>query len=629
MIITFKKLQPTNIGSSVTVIRYTVMALLLSCDLAEACSVASYERQYAIVQGQLVYQENSHEEPASIKATLINTIEDVDIANFHRVASRSPSQSEGNGFWNDGNYFQSPSYYTDGKNVFYEGKKLENPTGTPIVNAASFAQPLVGTFAFDNASLYYNGKRVDDNIGAKQVDINSLKAVDEYLLMDNRNIYHHGQFVGSARGFQIITSKPYGDGASCESGEHVIARNSDTVFVDGVAIEADADTFELKRWMPDMVLDYTDKNGKHAYRYNRSEAELTRILADYAHYRRDDGFIVVREAVYYSPRENDPKTQLTQLPGVDPEHFRNIRKGVGADDKHIYELIKRTGTKGNVSVKIFPLTPNVQSIIDAEYSFGKSIIYFVSDSGVQEFKIAGELQRINNYFSHDEKNIYWFDGYQPALRFPTQDVSQIHLIDPNYAYSDLSTAEGVYSDGGVFSPMNTNKLEALDDFDGYMRDDKNIYYENRPVVHADIATFQVEGRFAKDKHRAYYYGRSLPGADSKSWSTIDSMYSRDHTAVFFGDSLIRGADPASFQVLPLGDRWAKDAKAVYYGEHSLPLVDLKTFKQVDSEYAKDAQHVFYENKIVEGADSNTFEVVDGKALDSARTYQAGRVNQTP
>lgn len=141
-------------------------------------------------------------------------------------------------------------------------------------------QPLVGGFAVDNASLYYNGKRVDDNIGVRQVDVPSLKAVDEYLLMDNRKLYRHGQFVGLARGFQIITSKPYGD-VSCKSGEHTIARNSDTVFVDGVAIEADADTFELKRWMPNMVLDYVDKNGQHTYRYNYSETELALVLADY------------------------------------------------------------------------------------------------------------------------------------------------------------------------------------------------------------------------------------------------------------------------------------------------------------------------------------------------------------
>lgn len=610
-----------------TVISYTAIALLLTCNLAGACSMASYERQYAIVQGQLVYQQISHEESASHKTTVLNKIENVDLTHFHRVTPHSSPHPESNSPWSDGGYFGVPGYYTDNKSIFYEGKKLENPTGSPVVNAVSFAQPLVGTFAVDNASIYYNGNRVDDNIGGKQVDISSLKGVDEYLLMDNRNLYHHGQFVGSARGFQIITSKPYGDGASCKRSKHVIARNSDTVFVDGVAIEADADTFELKRWMPDMVLDYTDKNGQHVYRYNRSEVELTRMLADYVQQKRNyDGFIVAREGVYYSPRNSDNKIQLMKIPSIDPEYFHIINHHVGADDKYIYELISGEGYKGNVSVKIFPLSPNAERIIDTEYSFGKSIIYFISNNGVQDFTITGYFKRINEYFFHDDKNVYWFDGDKPALRFPTQDVSQIHLIDINFKYSDLSTAEGIYSYEGVFNPMNTRELEALSDDGAYMRDDKHIYYDNRPIVNADIDTFQVMGSFAKDKHRVYYYGRALPGADAKNWNIIDSSYSRDHSAVFFGDNLIRGADPATFQVLPLGDRWAKDTKAVYYGEHSLPSVDLKTFKQVNSDYAKDAQHVFYENKIVEEGDSNTFEVTDGKAFDSARTYHAGGVN---
>lgn len=74
-----------------TVIHYTAMVLLISCNLAEACSVASYERQYAIVQGQLVYQQISHEKSALIKTTLINEVEGVDITSFHRVGPRPPS----------------------------------------------------------------------------------------------------------------------------------------------------------------------------------------------------------------------------------------------------------------------------------------------------------------------------------------------------------------------------------------------------------------------------------------------------------------------------------------------------------------------------------------------------------
>lgn len=79
------------------------------------------------------------------------------------------------------------------------------------------------------------------------------------------------------------------------------------------------------------------------------------------------------------------------------------------------------------------------------------MIYFMGKSGVQVFKLIGDLQEINSSFAHDDKSIYWFDGYEPALRFSTRDVSLIQLIDENFYYSDLSTAEGVYSfDNGAF-----------------------------------------------------------------------------------------------------------------------------------------------------------------------------------
>ncbi|VVP57927.1 hypothetical protein [Pseudomonas fluorescens] len=132
------------------VIRYSTMALLFSCHLAQACSMYSDERKYPLFQGKLEYQRISRQNSAS---TLINKINNVDIAHFHPVTPHSLPQSESNSPWNVGDYFQGPSYYTDNKSVFYEGKKLENPKGTPTVHAASFLQLLARRFAIDNTSI--------------------------------------------------------------------------------------------------------------------------------------------------------------------------------------------------------------------------------------------------------------------------------------------------------------------------------------------------------------------------------------------------------------------------------------------------------------------------------------------
>ncbi|UVL83343.1 DKNYY domain-containing protein [Pseudomonas sp. B21-028] len=251
-----------------TRIRYVAATWLLSCHLAQACSPAPVEQQYALVNGQLVYQWVTAGRAGAMEATLINNVEGVDVSRFHLASPHTPVQTDNTGPWRDGGPLQRPSYYTDGHNVYYKGTQLQNPAGTPAVHAASFVQPFAGmTFAADNESLYYDGERTDNNTTAAPLDIASLKVVDEYLLMDIRNLYHRGKIVGSAKGFRIIASKPYGSGSSCRQGKHVIARNNKTVFLDGVAINADATTFRVKRWEPDTVLDYVDKHGSHTYSY--------------------------------------------------------------------------------------------------------------------------------------------------------------------------------------------------------------------------------------------------------------------------------------------------------------------------------------------------------------------------
>lgn len=598
------------------------LALLLTGQLAQACSVVSNEQQYAVVAGQLVYQPTPSGE-MSINAASIKKIEDVDVAHFHRAGPRAPTQPESNGPWRDSSFFLAPSYYTDNTRVFYRGAPLINPPGTEPVNAPTFVQPLAGIpFAADASSLYYDGTRSDDNRGAKQVDIASLKVLDEYLLMDRRNLYHKGQFVGVTTGFQVMASKPYGNGASCFQGRHVIARNVDTVFVDGVAIGAHAATFKIKRWMPGLVLDFSDQQGPHTYRYQRSEAELARALAELMEIERSgDGFITSREAVFYAPRKGDPNTPLIPIPGVDPEHFEVINQRVATDGKHLYELIGSVENGASATLNSVTLDAEIARIAPP-YALGKSTVYFIGDSGVQPFTLAGTFEPINAYFAHDEQHVYWFDGREKARRFATVDTSQVHLVSPDYAYSDLSTAEGIYTYGGEFKPMNTQALEALSE--DYARDDRHVYYQDELLDGADGATFEVMETFAKDKRRAYYYGRPLAGADMASWAILDSPYSRDQHAVFFGSEIIPGADPLTFERLPLGDRWARDSKAVYYADKALPGVDVSTFAQLDYEYAKDAHQVFYGSERVIGADAKTFKVVDGKAFDHQRSFQAGQ-----
>lgn len=63
----------------------------------------------------------------------------------------------------------------------------ENPSGEPNVDAASFK--AFGAFAADKRSIYFDGKRTDDNSGDKQVDMSTLEETDIWNLLRDKIVF--------------------------------------------------------------------------------------------------------------------------------------------------------------------------------------------------------------------------------------------------------------------------------------------------------------------------------------------------------------------------------------------------------------------------------------------------------
>ncbi|MCV5720108.1 DKNYY family protein, partial [Escherichia coli] len=68
------------------------------------------------------------------------------------------------------------SYYSDGRAILYAGEIVQNPPGTPPVDISSFQ--AWGDFAADKHSLYFEGKRTDNNGGGNRLDIKTLHQVE-------------------------------------------------------------------------------------------------------------------------------------------------------------------------------------------------------------------------------------------------------------------------------------------------------------------------------------------------------------------------------------------------------------------------------------------------------------------
>jgi hypothetical protein len=169
--------------------------------------------------------------------------------------------------------------------------------------------------------------------------------------------------------------------------------------------------------------------------------------------------------------------------------------------------------------------------------------------------------------------------------------------------------------------------------------------------------------------------RVLEGADSASFELIDRNYGRDHTAVFFHDKKLPGADPNSARVVtynsaegsasylvtdqhvywlatlisdanaskftPLWGDYSRDDRTIFYtwdkqhpitgdihpieghsdyllmGDQVLRRGELlnasaKSFRVLNKErYQSDDQHVFYDGEILSGIDPESFTVLSG------------------
>jgi hypothetical protein len=596
--------------------RLSLSFLLLQGVATHACEPSGEVYRYAQSNEQLFYESIM---PGEKKGSIITKISGVNLKQFHRIIKNSRNEDP----WLDGMRFNNdPNYFTDGQRVFWQGEIVTSSLDALPVNATSFTQPFEGySFAADKHNIYFQGKRSDDNTAENKINIKKIKRLDEYILSDGVHLYHNGKYIGVAKGYKVIQTKGYGNGASCQQGVNIIARNIDSVFVDGVRIKADADSFSIKRWMPNTLLDYHDKNGVHTYAYGANAAELSQTLNEKLGYI-SQGFFVGRTTVSYTKSRNKitSRWQLVTIPNINPEDFKQLSNRVGTDGKKLYVLNGKMDDSSPLQLSVITLDASTE--ISEPIIEGSKHLYFINETGVQVFEKYGKFITLSDYFAYDNAYVYVFDSvYKAAQRFKTADVKQVKLEDNNYAYSKLLTAEGKYETDGTFTPMN---IKALRYFDAdYATDGHFVYFQDQRIKGADASSFKTHTGIPMDKNLAYYYGRPLIGSDVKTLTEIDHGYFKDKASVFFGSDKIIGADVKTFQVLPLGDRWAKDARQVYYGEKVLPPVDITSFKQINHDYAKDKNHVYYENKLVKDADVASFKVKGDDAFDKSHHYKQG------
>jgi hypothetical protein len=150
----------------------------------------------------------------------------------------------------------------------------------------------------------------------------------------------------------------------------------------------------------------------------------------------------------------------------------------------------------------------------------------------------------------------------------------------------------------------------------FARDHRRVYFLYRAVTGADPGSFVHLGgydcQWARDGSFAYYFwptkaARQWQALKSRSLSSFQilpgcrfSEYARDDETVFYKGKKVRGADPASFEIMTArqiedgltspSHHFARDRRRIYFDGKPLKGVDGESFQVIHTDQASHSEY---------------------------------------
>ncbi|GAA3770982.1 DKNYY domain-containing protein [Flavobacterium ginsengiterrae] len=173
---------------------------------------------------------------------------------------------------------------------------------------------------------------------------------------------------------------------------------------------------------------------------------------------------------------------------------------------------------------------------------------------------------LNYTYAKDKNNVWTLAG-----RIPEADAETFEVCD-----------DGKESTGITFVMSEQNIEGTRESFlpFGYGKDRNNVYYYDfapkiKIVKHAIPSSFKSlnDGYFGYDE-KSVFCGKSiLPKANPNTWKKLEEnyFYSKDQNRIYYFNSLLKGADAASFEVVVVPsifktpNQYAKDKNYFYLG----------------------------------------------------------------
>jgi hypothetical protein len=210
-------------------------------------------------------------------------------------------------------------------------------------------------------------------------------------------------------------------------------------------------------------------------------------------------------------------------------------------------------------------------------------------------------------------------------RVKDADAATFQLVDGTVYAKDRSR---VYYGGREIS-------RAADSFRGigrYGTDGNQGFYDGQ-LLPGDRFAILERGPYAKSGAAAFWFGRTIEGADAPSFELVTPSISlaKDSSRVYYEGREVRGADPQTLR--HVHGRYFRDARAVYVSGREIDGADPDSFRLLAphlpvhaQRYAKDRRGIYYDHRQVTGADPETFALVQVSdfARDKAYGYELGR-----
>ena len=243
-----------------------------------------------------------------------------------------------------------------------------------------------------------------------------------------------------------------------------------------------------------------------------------------------------------------------------------------------------------------------------------------------------------NYFTENGGVYYGGDSHKEKLE--NVDKKTFKIINVYYAKDKNS----VYYNGVLLNGVNPEKFEFLGGIstligeDGYVKDDKNIYFLGKKMENVDLKTFKVvksnisrsfEG-YAKDENKVYFQAKPLLGIDVETFEIIGEAYTKDKNGVYYANEKLEGVDSQNYTK---NDNFIKSNGIIYENEKK-QAYDYKTFTLIKTyisndscggtaymgSLVKDKDGIYYNGEKISNVDSKTFELVKDNLFKDKNGY---------